>query len=242
MLIIPAIDIKNGKCVRLTQGKMDAETVYSENPLEVAKRWEENGARLIHLVDLDGAIEGTPKNQDIIKKIAGSIKIPVEIGGGIRDLKVIRDYLGTKTVQRVIIGTIAQENPAFTEKACKLFPGRIAVGIDAKDGIVATRGWAKVTQERAIDMAKRLEGLGVSCIIYTDIARDGMLTGPNVKATKEMAHAVNIPVIASGGMSSVKDIESFKGVNLEGIIIGKALYTGDIDLKEAIEAADTMHH
>ena len=242
MLIIPAIDIKGGKCVRLTQGKMNAETVYSENPVEIAKRWEESGAKLIHLVDLDGAIEGIPKNQETIKKIIQSIKTPVEVGGGIRDLKVIQDYLGMKGVQRVIIGTIAQENPEFTEKVCKMFPKSIAVGIDAKDGIVATRGWVKVTQEKAILLAKRLEGLGVSCIIYTDIARDGMLSGPNVKATKEIVHSVNIPVVASGGMSSVKDIESFKGVALEGIIIGKALYTGDIDLKQAIEVAEAVHH
>jgi len=242
MLIIPAIDIKGGKCVRLTQGKMNAETVYSENPVEIAKRWEESGAKLIHLVDLDGAIEGIPKNQETIKKIIQSIKTPVEVGGGIRDLQVIQDYLGMKGVQRVIIGTIAQENPEFTEKVCKMFPKSIAVGIDAKDGIVATRGWVKVTQEKAIDLAKRLEGLGVSCIIYTDIARDGMLSGPNVKATKEIVHSVNIPIVASGGMSSVKDIESFKGVALEGIIIGKALYTGDIDLKQAIEVAEAVHH
>lgn len=242
MLIIPAIDIKGGRCVRLTQGKMNAETVYSENPVEIAKRWEESGAKLIHLVDLDGAIEGVPKNQETIKKIIQSIKTPVEVGGGIRDLKVIKDYLGMKGVQRVIIGTIAQENPEFAEKVCKMFPGSIAVGIDAKDGIVATRGWVKITQEKAVDLAKRLEGLGVSCIIYTDIARDGMLSGPNVKATKEVVHAVNIPIIASGGMSSVKDIESFKGVALEGIIIGKALYTGDIDLKQAIEVAESVHH
>ena len=242
MLIIPAIDIKGGKCVRLTQGKMNAETVYSENPVEIAKRWEESGAKLIHLVDLDGAIEGIPKNQETIKKIIQSIKTPVEVGGGIRDLKVIHDYLGMKGVQRVIIGTIAQENPEFTEKVCKMFPKSIAVGIDAKDGIVATRGWVKVTQEKAILLAKRLEGLGVSCIIYTDIARDGMLSGPNVKATKEIVHSVNIPIVASGGMSSVKDIESFKGVALEGIIIGKALYTGDIDLKQAIEVAEAVHH
>ena len=242
MLIIPAIDIKGGKCVRLTQGKMNAETVYSENPVEIAKRWEESGAKLIHLVDIDGAIEGMPKNQETIKKIIQSIKTPVEIGGGIRDLKVIQDYLGMKGVQRVIIGTIAQENPEFTEKVCKMFSKSIAVGIDAKDGIVATRGWVKVTKEKAIDLAKRLEGLGVSCIIYTDIARDGMLSGPNVKATKEIVHSVNIPVVASGGMSSVKDIESFKGVALEGIIIGKALYTGDIDLKQAIEVAERVHH
>lgn len=242
MLIIPAIDIKNGKCVRLTQGKMDAETVYSENPVEIAKRWEDNGAKLIHIVDLDGAIEGIPKNQDIIKNIIKSIKTPVEIGGGIRDTEIIKDYLGIKGVKRVIIGTVAQENAEFVEEACRRFPGSIAAGIDAIDGMVATRGWIKVTNEKAANLAKRLEGLGVSCIIYTDIARDGMLTGPNAKATKEMAHAVNIPVIASGGMSSVKDIAGFKNVKLEGIIIGKALYTGDIDLKEAIEAAEMLHH
>ena len=241
MIIIPAIDIKNGKCVRLTQGRMDAETVYSENPVEIAKRWENCGAKLIHLVDLDGAIEGAPKNMDIIKKIISAIKIPVEIGGGIRDAAIIKDYLGIKGVRRVIIGTVAEENPEFVEKVCREFPGGIAAGIDAVDGLVATRGWVKVTKEKAADLAKRLEGLGVSCIIYTDISRDGMLTGPNVKATKEMAHAVNIPVIASGGMSSIKDIEGFKGMKLEGIIIGKALYTGDIDLKEAIKTAEMLN-
>lgn len=242
MLIIPAIDIKNGKCVRLTQGRMDAETVYSENPVDIAKRWEDSGAKLIHIVDLDGAIEGIPKNQDIIKNIIKSIKTPVEIGGGIRDTEIIKDYLGIKGVKRVIIGTVAQENAEFVEEACRRFPGSIAAGIDAIDGMVATRGWIKVTNEKAANLAKRLEELGVSCIIYTDIARDGMLTGPNAKATKEMAHAVNIPVIASGGMSSVKDIAGFKNVKLEGIIIGKALYTGDIDLKEAIEVAEMLHH
>ncbi len=240
MLIIPAIDIKNGKCVRLTQGRMDAETVYSENPVEIAKKWEEAGAKLIHLVDLDGAVEGTPKNQDTIKKIVASIRMPVEIGGGVRDMGIIKDYLGIKGVKRVIIGTVAQEDPALIEKACRTFPEGIAVGIDAVDGMVATRGWVKVTKEKAVDLAKSLEGLGVSCIIYTDIARDGMLTGPNVKATKEMAHAVSIPVVASGGMSSLKDIEGFKGLKLEGVIIGKALYTGDIDLREAIELAEKL--
>lgn len=240
MLIIPAIDIKNGKCVRLTQGRMDAETVYSENPVEIAMRWEDSGAKLLHLVDLDGAVDGSPKNQETIKKIIQSIKTPVEIGGGIRDMKVVKDYLGIKGVERVIIGTIAQENPKFVEEMCRMFPKGIAVGIDAIDGVVATRGWVKVTEEKAVNLAKRLEGLGVSCIIYTDISRDGMLTGPNVKATKEMAHAVNIPIIASGGMSSVNDIRSFKNIKIQGIIIGKALYTGDIDLKEAIETADMI--
>src|SRR4030067_3003051 len=180
MLKIPAIEIKNGKCVRLTQGRMDAETVYSENPVEIAKKWEEAGAKLIHLVDLDGAVEGTPKNQETIKKIVASIRTPVEIGVGGRDMGIIKDYLGIKGVKRVIIGTVAQEDPALIEKAWRRFPGGIAVGIDAVDGMVATRGWVKVTKEKAVDLAKSLEGLGVSCIIYTDIGRDGMLTGPNV--------------------------------------------------------------
>lgn len=240
MLIIPAIDIKSGKCVRLTQGRMDAETVYSIDPVEIAKRWELQGAKLIHLVDLDGSIHGIPKNQDTIKNIVRSIKIPVEIGGGIRNMEIINDYMDIKGVKRVIIGTAAQEDPEFVEKACKAFPGGIAVGIDAIDGMVATRGWVNITQEKAVDLAKRLEGLGVSCIIYTDISRDGMLTGPNAKATKEIVHTTNIPIIASGGMSSVKDIESFKGIKLEGIIIGKALYTGNIDLSKAISVANRL--
>ncbi|HBO84769.1 MAG: 1-(5-phosphoribosyl)-5-[(5-phosphoribosylamino)methylideneamino]imidazole-4-carboxamide isomerase [Deltaproteobacteria bacterium GWC2_42_11] len=237
MLIIPAIDIKDGKCVRLTQGRMDAETVYSENPADVAKRWESLGAKLIHLVDLDGAVEGIPKNINTIKKIFTSINTPVQIGGGIRDIETIEYYLNFRAVQRIIIGTKAQETPSLVEKACKKFPERIAVGIDAKDGFVATHGWVNITSEKAIDLAKKFENMGVACIIYTDIKKDGMLQGPNMNATKEMANAVKISVIASGGVSSLSDIKALKGIKLEGVIIGKALYSGNIDLEEAIKIA-----
>jgi len=236
MIIIPAIDIKDSKCVRLTQGRMEDETVYSTDPSEVAARWAGSGAGLIHLVDLDGAVEGNAKNYEVIKKIASSVDVPVQIGGGIRDAKTAELYLSTPGVKRIIIGTAASEDPVFLSALTKKYPGRIAVGIDAKDGLVAIKGWVKVTQERAVDMAKRLEGQGVACIIYTDISRDGMLMGPNVEATREMAESVNIPVIASGGVSSLKDIEAYRSVKLEGVIIGKALYSGNIDLKEALAA------
>lgn len=237
MIIIPAIDIKEGRCVRLTQGRMDAETVYSTDPAEVATKWASSGAELIHLVDLDGAVEGNAKNFNVIKKIIDSIDVPVQIGGGIRDEKTADLYLSIPKVKRIIIGTAAYENPQFIKDLTKKYPGRIAVGIDAKDGKVAIKGWVTVTDERAIDLAKKLEGIGVACIVYTDISRDGMLTGPNVEATSELAEAISIPVVASGGMSSKKDIESYKGVKIEGIIIGKALYSGNIELKEAISLA-----
>ncbi len=237
MLIIPAIDIKDRRCVRLTQGRMDAETVYSNDPKEVALKWQSLGAKLIHLVDLNGAIEGSAKNFDVIKGIIEVIKVPVQIGGGIRDERTAEKYLSLPGVKRIIIGTAAYEDPEFLKGLTRRYPGRIAVGIDAKDGHVAIKGWVTVTDESAVDLAKRLEGAGVSSIIYTDISRDGMLKGPNVEATKEIADSVSIPVIASGGISSKKDIGSYKGVKIEGIIIGKALYSGDLDLKEAIEAA-----
>ncbi|MEE9591395.1 MAG: 1-(5-phosphoribosyl)-5-[(5-phosphoribosylamino)methylideneamino]imidazole-4-carboxamide isomerase [Thermodesulfobacteriota bacterium] len=240
MLIIPAIDLKGGRCVRLAQGRMDAETVYSEDPVDVARGWEERGANLIHLVDLDGAVEGAPKNIEVIKKIIYSISIDVQVGGGIRDVETVQNYLKEPRVKRVIIGTAAYNNPALIERLCKEFPGRIAVGIDARDGMVAIKGWVEVTEQKGVDLARRLEGIGVSCIVYTDIARDGMLVGPNVKAIKEMAYTVDIPVIASGGMSTLRDIESLRGIGAGGVIIGKALYTGDIDLSEAIEAASRL--
>lgn len=240
MYILPAIDIKDGRCVRLTQGRMDAETVYSNDPAEVAKRWESLGAGIIHLVDLNGAVEGSAANFDVIKKIKDSVNIPVQIGGGIRDVKTAELYLDKVGVKRIIIGTAAYENPELLKTLTKKYPGRIAVGIDAKDGKVAIKGWITVTDEKAVDLAKKLEGIGVACIIYTDISRDGMLTGPNVEATREMAEAVSIPVIASGGISAVKDIASYKGVKLEGIIIGKALYAGNIDLRLAVEAAKRL--
>ncbi|HBG47043.1 MAG TPA: 1-(5-phosphoribosyl)-5-((5-phosphoribosylamino)methylideneamino)imidazole-4-carboxamide isomerase [Deltaproteobacteria bacterium] len=237
MLIFPAIDIKNGRCVRLTQGRMDAETVYSDEPWEVAKRWESEGAEVIHLVDLDGAVEGNARNLPVIKKIIEKTGVPVQIGGGIRDVKTAETYLAIPHVKRIIIGTAAYENPAFVNTLTRKYPGRVAVGIDAKDGKVAIKGWVTVTSERATDLARKLEGAGVASIIYTDISKDGMLAGPNVEATREMAESVSIPVVASGGISSLKDIESYRGVALEGMIIGKALYAGNIRLKEAIKAA-----
>ncbi|MBI2411917.1 MAG: 1-(5-phosphoribosyl)-5-[(5-phosphoribosylamino)methylideneamino]imidazole-4-carboxamide isomerase [Deltaproteobacteria bacterium] len=237
MIIFPAIDIKDGRCVRLTQGRMDAETVYSDDPIDVARKWEAEGAEIIHLVDLNGAVEGNAKNYEVFKNITAAINIPVQIGGGIRDEKTAELYLNTKGIKRIIIGTAAYENPAFVKSLAKKYPGRVAVGIDAKDGCVAIKGWVTVTDQKATDLAKRLEGFGVACIIYTDISRDGMLTGPNIEATRELADSISIPVVASGGISSKKDIESYRGVNIEGIIVGKALYAGKVTLKEAIEAA-----
>ncbi|MBI4377996.1 MAG: 1-(5-phosphoribosyl)-5-[(5-phosphoribosylamino)methylideneamino]imidazole-4-carboxamide isomerase [Nitrospinae bacterium] len=238
MIVIPAIDIKKGRCVRLIQGRMDAETVYSEDPVAVAERWEEMGATLIHIVDLDGAIDGTPKNGAVIKDIINSTNINVQIGGGIRDSVTAEYYLKDSKVKRVIMGTAAYEVPDFVEALCKKFPDRIAAGIDARDGKVAIRGWVELTGQSATDLATRLEGLGVSCIIYTNIARDGMLIGPDIKGIKEMVDTVNIPVIASGGVSNIRDIERLMNLQkygVKGVIIGKALYSGSVNLKEAIE-------
>lgn len=240
MIIFPAIDIKGGRCVRLTQGRMDAETVYSNEPWEVAKKWASFGAEVVHLVDLDGAIEGNAKNLGVIEKITASIDVPVQIGGGIRDIKTAEAYLSNPKVKRIIIGTAAIENPDLVTALTAKYPGRVAVGIDAKDGFVAIKGWVEVSGRKATELAKNLEGAGVACIIYTDISRDGMLTGPNVAATREMAESVNIPVVASGGISSLKDIESYKGVPLEGIIVGKALYSGNLELGEAIRTAKAL--
>jgi len=237
LLIIPAIDIKNKRCVRLTQGRMDSETLYSDDPVEVARKWETAGAEIIHLVDLDGAVEGSAKNFGVIRDIIGAVRVPVQIGGGIRDIKTAGTYLEMDRVKRIIIGTVAYEAPALLKELVRLYPDRVAVGIDAKGGNVAIKGWETVTDLKAVTLAKRLEGEGIACIIFTDIARDGTLSGPNVQATKEIAASVKIPVIASGGISSIKDIESYKGTGIQGIIIGKALYAGNIDLKEAILAA-----
>ncbi|MBI5560944.1 MAG: 1-(5-phosphoribosyl)-5-[(5-phosphoribosylamino)methylideneamino]imidazole-4-carboxamide isomerase [Deltaproteobacteria bacterium] len=234
MLIIPAIDIKNGRCVRLAQGRMDAETVYSENPVEVALRWEDEGAELIHLVDLDAAIEGKPVNSGVVEKIASSLKVPVQIGGGIRDSSTAERYLALKGVRRVVIGTAAYEDPGLVERLCGKYPGRIAAGIDAKDGMVAIKGWVKISDMDAFTLAGALEDRGVACIIYTDIARDGMLCGPNVESAKKLVASVAIPVIASGGVSKTEDISRLKEAGVEGVIIGKALYAGAIDLKGAI--------
>ena len=236
MLIIPAIDLKDGKCVRLEQGLMDKATVYSDDPATTAKHWEAQSAELLHVVDLDGAFAGRPKNLDAIKAIRNAVRMPIEVGGGIRDMATI-DALVTIGIDRIILGTAAIENPAFVQQACEKFPGKIIIGIDAKDGMVAIKGWAEVTKVEAVDLAKRMQEYGVIAVIYTDIKRDGMLSGPNIGATKTLAESLHIPVIASGGVSTMKDIQDLLTIRysgVAGVITGKAIYSGSLDLKEAI--------
>jgi phosphoribosylformimino-5-aminoimidazole carboxamide ribotide isomerase len=236
MLVIPAIDLKEGRCVRLEQGLMEKDTVYSDDPAAQARSWQAQGGELLHIVDLDGAFAGVPRNREAIAAIVRAIDIPTELGGGIRDLATIEAYLELG-VGRVILGTVAKENPQLVAEACRLFPGRIVVGIDAKDGLVAVRGWADVTGKQATELAQEMEGFGVAAIIYTDIACDGMLQGPNLEATRALAESISIPVIASGGVSSLKDIENLLAIEASGVIgviTGKAIYTGVLDLREAV--------
>lgn len=236
MIILPAIDLKEGRCVRLEQGLMDKDTVYHDDPAEQALIWQKQGGEYLHLVDLDGAFAGVPKNKAAIEAIVAAIDIPCELGGGIRDMQTIEAYLALG-VDRVILGTIAKENPQLVEEACRQFPGRIVVGIDAKDGLVAVRGWADVTEKQATEMAREMEGFGVEAIIYTDIARDGMMEGPNIEATQALAEAIKVPVIASGGVSSLTDIRRLMKIEssgVTGVITGKAIYSGAIDLREAV--------
>jgi phosphoribosylformimino-5-aminoimidazole carboxamide ribotide isomerase len=236
MIVIPAIDLKEGKCVRLEQGLMEKDTVFSDNPGAQARAWQDQGAELLHIVDLDGAFAGEPKNRSAIEAILGAITIPAQLGGGIRDMATIEAYLNLG-LSRVIIGTAAQRNPALVEEACRKFPGRIVVGIDAKNGMVAVQGWAEVTDITAIELAQKFEGFGVSAIIYTDISRDGMMQGVNIDATRQLAEAISIPVIASGGLSTLADIEKLMAIESFGVvgaITGKAVYTGAIDLGEAV--------
>jgi len=242
MLIIPAVDIKNGKCVRLLQGRMDSETVFSDDPAATAKRWEEEGAEIIHIVDLEGAIEKHPKNLSSIREIVEHVKSPIQVGGGIRTERTVRMYL-EMGVERVIIGTEAIQNPGFVKDACKLFPGRIIVGIDARKGRAAIDGWTKTTQIKAKALAKRFEDCGIAAIIFTDIHRDGMQTGPNIEETRRLAEAVSIPVIASGGVSSIDDIKNLiplKAVGVLGVITGRALYSGSLNLKAAIKTVKNI--
>jgi phosphoribosylformimino-5-aminoimidazole carboxamide ribotide isomerase len=237
MIVIPAIDLKDGQCVRLEQGLMERDTVYSPDPAATARRWQEEGGELLHIVDLDGAFAGVPKNRAAIEAIVRAIDIPAQLGGGIRDLETIEAYLSLG-LSRVIIGTAAQRNPQLVTDACRRFPGKIVVGIDAKNGLVAVQGWAEVTDVTAIELAKRFAGDGVAALVYTDIARDGMLLGPNLEATRALAEAVNIPVIASGGVSSLQDIENLLAIErygVSGVITGKAIYTGALDLRQAVE-------
>jgi phosphoribosylformimino-5-aminoimidazole carboxamide ribotide isomerase len=236
MIVIPAIDLKEGKCVRLEQGLMERDTVFCDNPAEQAREWELQGAELLHIVDLDGAFAGEPANKEAITAIVKAISIPTQLGGGIRDIPTIEAYL-LLGIGRVILGTAAQRNPELVKEACRLFPGRIVVGIDAKNGMVAVQGWAEVTDTRAVDLARQFEGYGVAAIIYTDISRDGMMAGPNLEATMGLAEAISIPVIASGGVSSLVDIENLLAIEssgVTGVITGKAVYTGAIRLAEAI--------
>ena len=244
MLLIPAIDIKDGHCVRLEQGDMNRSTVFSEDPAAMAKHWLTKGARRLHLVDLNGAFAGKPKNEAAIRAILQAVgdDIPVQLGGGIRDLETIERLLDDG-ISTIIIGTAAVKNPGFLQDACTAFAGHIMVGLDAKDGKVATDGWSKLTGHEVIDLAKKFEDYGAEAIIYTDIGRDGMLKGINLEATVKLAQSVRIPVIASGGLSSKKDIEALCAVEDEGVmgvIAGRSIYTGDIDLTEAQQYADQL--
>ena len=245
MLLIPAIDLKDGKCVRLKQGDMNDSTTFGEDPAAMARRWLDAGARRLHLVDLNGAFAGQPVNQAAIKAILKEVgeEIPVQLGGGIRDLDTIERYLDGG-LSYVIIGTAAVKNPGFLRDACTAFGGHIIVGLDAKDGKVATDGWSKLTGHEVVDLGKKFEDYGVESIIYTDIGRDGMLSGINIEATVKLAQALSIPVIASGGLSNLEDIRKLCDVEdegVEGVICGRSIYSGDLDFEAAQNLADELN-
>ncbi|MFP4041096.1 MAG: 1-(5-phosphoribosyl)-5-[(5-phosphoribosylamino)methylideneamino]imidazole-4-carboxamide isomerase [Desulfosudaceae bacterium] len=239
MIVIPAVDIKNGRCVRLLQGDMNAETVFSDDPAAMAVRWASQGAELIHLVDLDGAVQKRPCNLTAIEKIIDQVDRPVQVGGGIRDMATLRMYL-ERGVSRVVIGSSAIHDADFIQAACREFPGRIVLGIDARNGQVAIEGWTETTTVTAVDLARKFEGTGLAAVNFTDIHRDGMQTGPNLAAIREFAEAIDIPVVASGGVSTLADIKALAGLRdcgITGVITGRALYEGSLDLAEAIAAA-----
>lgn len=241
MLLIPAIDLKEGQCVRLKQGRMEDNTIFSDNPVAMAERWIKAGARRLHIVDLDGAFAGKPVNAKVINTVVSAFPdIPIQVGGGIRNIDTIQTYLDVG-VEYVIIGTKAVKHPHFVADACTEFPEHIIVGLDARDGKVATEGWSKLSHHTAIDMVKRFEQAGVVAVVFTDISRDGMLQGLNINATVELARSVSVPVIASGGITSLEDIKALCTVEHEGImgaIIGRALYEGTLDLQQAQKLAD----
>jgi len=239
MLIIPAIDLKDGKCIRLRQGRLGTESVFSDDPVDVARRWASEGAELIHVVDLDGAFSGMPKNRDRILEIVRAVKTPIQAAGGIRTIDEIERYLKAG-VSRIVLGTKVVFDRPFLETACRAFPGRISVGLDTQDGMVMVKGWTEATNHNAVDFAIQLNGLGILSLIFTDVQRDGMLQGPNLVAIRQLTQASRIPVIASGGVSSIEDIRALKpleATGLKGIIIGKALYTGALELQEALSLA-----
>jgi phosphoribosylformimino-5-aminoimidazole carboxamide ribotide isomerase len=244
MLLIPAIDLKDGHCVRLKQGDMDQATTFSEDPASMARNWLAKGARRLHLVDLNGAFAGKPQNFSAVRGILKAVgdDIPVQLGGGIRDLDTIERYIDAG-LRYVIIGTAAVKNPGFLKDACSAFGGHIIVGLDAKDGKVATDGWSKLTGHEVVDLARKFEDWGVEAIVYTDIGRDGMLTGINIEATVKLAQSLTIPVIASGGLAGIADIEKLcavEGEGIEGVICGRAIYTGDLDFPKAQTRADEL--
>jgi len=245
MLLIPAIDLKDGQCVRLKQGDMDQSTVFGEDPPAMARNWVNKGARRVHLVDLNGAFAGKPRNETAIRGILKEVgdEVDVQLGGGIRDLDTIERYLDAG-LRYVIIGTAAVKNPGFLQDACTAFPGHIIVGLDAKDGKVATDGWSKLTGHEVVDLGKKFEDYGVESIIYTDIGRDGMLSGINIEATVKLAQALTIPVIASGGLSNLDDIRQLCAVEeegVQGVICGRSIYSGDLDFEAAQRLADELN-
>ncbi|MEN8245661.1 MAG: 1-(5-phosphoribosyl)-5-[(5-phosphoribosylamino)methylideneamino]imidazole-4-carboxamide isomerase [Thermodesulfobacteriota bacterium] len=236
MIVIPAVDIKDGKCVRLLQGRMDAETVFGDDPVAMACKWDAAGAEIIHIIDLDGAFMKQPRNLETIRNIIASVDARIQIGGGIRTMDTIGMYLESGA-ERVIIGTEAIRNPGLVDDACRAFPGNIVVGIDARKGMVAIEGWTEDTSTRAVDLARRFEDSGVAAINFTDIHRDGMQTGPNIEETRKLAESISIPVVASGGVARLEDIENLMPLEpsgVSGVITGKALYSGSLDLKAAI--------
>lgn len=243
MLLIPAIDIKEGKCVRLRQGLMEDSTVFSDSPLAMADKWVELGAKRIHLVDLDGAFAGKPANADIINEIAEKYpNVPIQIGGGIRDENTIQAYIDAG-VQYVIIGTRAANEPEFIAEIAQEYGKHLIIGLDAKDGVVAVDGWAKLTEHNVVDLAKRFENDGVQAIIYTDIARDGMMQGVNLEATQHLAESVNIPIIASGGVTNMNDLielQKIESSGISGVITGRAIYEGTLDFAEGQKYLDSM--
>ncbi|ODB87972.1 1-(5-phosphoribosyl)-5-[(5-phosphoribosylamino)methylideneamino]imidazole-4-carboxamide isomerase [Candidatus Thiodiazotropha endoloripes] len=243
MLLIPAIDLKDGQCVRLRQGRMEDDTVFSDNPLLMASQWVEAGGRRLHLVDLNGAFAGEPVNGGAIREIANAYPdLPIQVGGGIRDEATIEAYLKAG-VEFCIIGTQAVKEPDFVTRACREFPGHVIVGLDAKEGMVAINGWAEVTDQEVTELSRRFQDDGVSAIVYTDIGRDGMMSGPNVEATRDLANAITIPVIASGGITDIGDIEALcqaQTDNIMGAITGRAIYEGTLDLAQGQRLADQL--
>ena len=237
MIVIPAIDLKDGRCVRLRQGDMAAETIYSTDVPAVARQWQEQGARLIHVVDLNGAVDGEPRNLREIQSVINTVSVKVQVGGGVRTIDTVRRYLAA-VVSRVVLGTAALTDRTLLEQACKEFPRRVLLGLDARDGKLAVKGWTTVSETKAIDLLKELSGYDLGAVIYTDIARDGMLDGPNIEALREVVERSSFPVIASGGITRLEDLRAVKalGPRLEGAIVGKALYDGKLDYRAAIAA------